>query len=358
MEPFEPKLSIKPSFFNKDPDENLAVSINNTLCQVDIDQIPDDIVSRCLIERGEKKLSSRQRNALIEIFTLFLAYHLGNSESKLNDYEAARKMQKKLTIEESAFNECYYKIAESKIDNRIRFLLGDKFFTEDEEASLILLQTRLNVSNEKVNNILKQIRTQMMNEKFHEIGSDGRISPTEEEDFIKQMKDLRVTIVYSNEDLDRIAKMKALWRFENEPLPEVPVSILLQKTERCYFQSPVTLLETRAVNTRVNYFGPTARIRIMKGVYYRLGSVNVRPKSEQKMTKIDDGMIYITNKRILFVGSSTNRPIMYSQIIDFEVCSDGISIVKESGKSPIFMISSDAPLAGAILAKCIKDSVK
>ncbi len=357
MEPFQPKPALKPSFLNKDPDENLVVFVNNTLSQVDFDLVPDDIVKRSLISRGEKSLSSKQRSGLIELFALFLSYHLGNPESPLNDYQAARKMQVKLDIEELAFNECYYPIAESKILNSITFLLADKLFTESEEAALLLLQTRLNVSNEKVTIILNQIRSQMMTEKFKEIGSDGRISPSEDGDFNKQISDLRIMIDYSKEDLDRIERMKALWRFENEPLPEISVPILLQRAEACYFQTPATLCETRAVNTRVNYFGPTARIKIMKGVYYRLGSVNVRPKTEQKLSKIDVGTIYITNKRLIFIGSSTNRPIRYSQILDFEVYSDGISIVKETGKSPVFMISSGAPLAGTILARCIKDSV-
>lgn len=81
-------------------------------------------------------------------------------------------------------------------------------------------------------------------------------------------------------------------------MPEKLVEINLQRGECCYYSDNVEWYEKRTVTKRINYGGAVARIRIEKGLYYRVGSVNYEKVSSEQIQLIDKGEVFITNKRI------------------------------------------------------------
>src|SRR5690606_2881585 len=115
----------------------------------------------------------------------------------------------------------------------------------------------------------------------------------------------------TKEMLDRY---KLYWQIENGELPTIIPDINIQKSESLYFKTSVKWLEQRRVTKRINYGGPTARIKIAKGVYYRMGSIGVQKVSEDVWQTIDSGQLYLTNKRLIFMGEKGNKIIQLNKI--------------------------------------------
>jgi len=124
------------------------------------------------------------------------------------------------------------------------------------------------------------------------------------------------------------------YKLMTNDLQPIDCDINLKRGEECYYTSPCVWNEFRRITKGVQYAGPQVRIKIAKGVYYRIGQYNGRRITSDEMTLIDEGQIYITNKRVIFMGAFGNKSITLDKIFTLEEYSDGIYIQKETGKSP------------------------
>jgi hypothetical protein len=72
------------------------------------------------------------------------------------------------------------------------------------------------------------------------------------------------------------------------------------------------------------------------GIRYTMGTLRSMPQYRDRFEHVDRGDLYITNKRILFVGKEKeeNRSVKMDNIIEFSLFKGGILIGKESGKKP------------------------
>ena len=150
-------------------------------------------------------------------------------------------------------------------------------------------------------------------------------------------------------------KHRLYWQIHNGNLPVVDAGINLQKSESCHFHTQIDWFETRTITKRISYSGPTMRIKIAKGLYWRAGNLAIKPTTEDVLAKIDSGDLYLTGKRIIFMGSRGNKTIALNKILNFEVYSNGIEIQKDSGKSPFFGFSDNIEIFSMLLGRIISN---
>lgn len=100
-----------------------------------------------------------------------------------------------------------------------------------------------------------------------------------------------------------------------DQLPVVDVPISLQKNEVCHWLGDAKWYELRKQTKRVNYSGFTVSIPIMKGVRYRVGSIAPSVQSDEGLTLLDTGQLYVTNKRVFFDGRSKNTTLAYRSLV-------------------------------------------
>lgn len=128
----------------------------------------------------------------------------------------------------------------------------------------------------------------------------------------------------------------AIENYSLEDLAQNNINIRLPKTETCYIQQHnVNWIEQRGVTKRVNYGGVTARIKIVKGLYYSAGSIASDVRKENVWKTIDAGDFYLTNKRLILVGTKS-RNIQLNKILNIDLFKDGILITKDSG-NPVLL---------------------
>ena len=227
---------------------------------------------------------------------------------------------------------------------------------DEEETKIEQLSLQFGIKKEKAEQISIEIRKSIVQNYVTSMIADSRVSPDELMVLEKLQKDLSVEINMGDESKKTLEKFKNLWISENSDLPIIDADIMLQKGEQCFFNGYVDLYGNRKITTSVSYGGPTFRMKIMKGVYYRAGNLGINRQTEDQLTLIDNGKLYITNKRILFSGKQ-NKTIKYNQIIDLTPYTDAVVIIKDSGKSPTFVLKgADGEIVTAIIARVIKDT--
>lgn len=124
----------------------------------------------------------------------------------------------------------------------------------------------------------------------------------------------------------------------------------LQKEERIVWGFQNTkYIETR---TRIDRVGSSqgVSVRIMSGVYYRVGSFKSQPVEKTEHRHIDTGWMIFTDKNFYFVGQAKSQRIPYSKIISIDPYSDGIGIMRDAASAkPQLFINNDGWFAYNLL---------
>lgn len=137
-------------------------------------------------------------------------------------------------------------------------------------------------------------------------------------------------------------------------LPELEADINLMKSEKLHFREHATWYEERVQTTRVNYGGLNYRIRIAKGLSYRIGTIKPERIRSTELQAIDEGTVYLTDKRVIFVAEHGTKTIQLSKILSFTPYIDGVAIHKDTGRSPTLQFNTaSADIFCAILSHLI-----
>jgi len=207
------------------------------------------------------------------------------------------------------------KIKREKIQqyiNKIKEFGVDRYLDRQEERELQELRNSLGLDNEDLkeadrmlNNLrrlTKQTDIARYEDKLREVGEDEYLDPQEE----KELEELRKSLSLSEKDishtLGELIRLKRLTAIKDGQLPILESDIILKKKEVCHYEVPAKLVEEK---TRTRYVGGSRGVsfRIAKGVYYRVGGFRGERIKETFKEITDEGTLYVTNKRVLFVGT-------------------------------------------------------
>jgi hypothetical protein len=178
---------------------------------------------------------------------------------------------------------------------------------------------------------------------------DGILNESEE----KLLLELKDRFSLSQTDLDRagafskVVKAAVIRDVLNGVLPQrvtidgnIPIN--LQKSEQIVWAFPnADYLEDK---TRRHYEGGSrgVSIRIMKGMYYRVGAFKGQAVNRTERAHVDKGWVVVTNKHMYFAGSVKSLRIPYSKIVSFQTFSDGIGIMRDAAHAkPQIFVTGD-----------------
>jgi hypothetical protein len=129
---------------------------------------------------------------------------------------------------------------------------------------------------------------------------------------------------------------------------------ILQKNESIVWGfAGVSLHEFR---TKTSYVGGSqgVSLRIMKGVYYRIGAYKGERLESTHLKHIDDGMLFLTNKNLYFVGAIKSHRLPYPKIVAAKLYLDGLQITRESvNPKPQVFVFEDAEFAINLLSRLV-----
>ncbi|WP_104749201.1 hypothetical protein [Helicobacter cynogastricus] len=121
-------------------------------------------------------------------------------------------------------------------------------------------------------------------------------------------------------------------------LTGAPLPFVFQKSEKLiWVEQGVAYYETK---TTSRYVGGSQgmSVRIMKGVYYRVGAFKGHRIQEDQLQYIDTGILAITTKNLYFGGKAKSVRLPLAKFISIAPYEDGVSVHKEgaSAKPQVF----------------------
>ena len=360
MEPLYQKIELKkPGFFqrllNSEPKENAIAEINNLLASKPVPEITNEEIEEIAI-RYNVDFYKKYSDQLKELYTTYLKSCLEDHKLTETEITELHHLKNILSLKESDISIIHNNIAGEIYKKTFTEIIKDGRLDKQEEESLKELQKRLLLPDNIEKKISADCRQKFVNNYFQMAIADKRLSDAELAEFEAISNSLQAQVNFDQATKEQLEKFKLYWIIENGKLPKQNVDLNLQKNETCFFHSKCEYLEQRTVTKSIRYGGPSVSIKIMKGLYYRTGSYSVQKVTTDQVQKIDNGIIYITNKRVIFVGNKKNSSIKLDKILSFTPYSNGIEIAKETGRNPIFIVESDADILGMILSRVLNDN--
>jgi len=255
-----------------------------------------------------------------------------------------------MKIQLPGFVERYFKKRDGlkKYQDSMASFLADSKLTVEESEKLAEMQKEFGLSADDVKGIHKTSVASV----FANIGSDKRITDEEKASLEKLLTHFDV----SKEDIafnqDSFNKYYSLALIDKGVLPaisnpESQVNVVFKADEILHWGMAANMMKRKKVTTRINYGGLTASVKIMKGVRYRVGSMNVGSVSKEIMDHEDSGIFYITNQRIGYIGYRKQFSFPFKKIGSLELRPDGLHIFKDGKEAPYILELRDyeVPLA-------------
>jgi Chloroplast envelope transporter len=356
---YQVKPLAQRSFFQKllkqHPEENAVTELNNLLATKAISAITEADISA--IEKNyDISLIKEFKLNLEEFYAVYLNHCLADkvlSEQEMTDLLHLKYL---LSLDDKTVEKLHAMLGEVIYRQSFEAAVADGRLTHAENEFLNRLEVTLRLPKALADKISAETRMNFIGNYVSGVIADQRLSPAEEQEMNAIAASLNVNVQLSTQTQEQLRKLKLYWAIENLQLPVVHTDIHLQKNEVCHFaQTNVKWFERRKVSTRTTTLGYRYSLKVAKGFYLRSGTSYVNANSTEVLKEVNSGNLYLTNKRIVFVGVTKNSTIRLERLVQFTPYTDGVELDKDSGKSPVLQLRADADLFCMILGRLLDE---
>lgn len=334
--------------------ENAVADLNNRLADGVTRVTPEDV--REIEQRWQVDFSEEFRDDLEQLYARFARHCYRQRATPTPQHrEEMRHLASLLRLDESAVERIERPMREKIYRATVRERIKDRRLEPEEIGDLEELGAKLDLDPATTHRIRQEEGDQVVRDYLNQSVEDGKLSPDEVAEVERAIESLGIEFTLTPEQQARWDRFRLYWQLEEGELPVVPVEINLQRNEVCHFWVDAEWYEQRTRTRSVRYSGPVARVRIAKGLYWRIGSADVQRVTEQSYERVDTVRVFLTNKRVLLVGTGRTTQIRLNRILDFEPYTGGVEIVKDAGRNPILLFEQDADLFCLTLDRLLRE---
>jgi Chloroplast envelope transporter len=335
--------------------KNALIEVNNLLATKPISEI--DLEQIAVISQKYKlDCHGKFRNEFKSLYQKYLEFSLRDRHLSDEELSNLKALQELLAVRDSMARRIFRDTVNDIYNLALDDVLMDGKIDEHEKMFLKGLRENLQIPAAIADKAYTKKAEMLLQKSLTEAIADRMLSPQEEEEINSLAKRLNIDFNFSNKiKAAELERMRLYWMIAHGDIPVIDPGIRLFKGENCFFTRPANWCEMRSVTKRIRYGGPMLRIKIAKGLYYRAADYAVSAVKEDVLAPLDSGSVFFTSKRVIFTGRKGSKNIRLNRILDFEPYSDGLEIIKDSGKNPVIRMDEDADLAAMILARLLGD---
>lgn len=338
--PFAVRPLARPSFLRRlftlpDP-ENGYIELENLLASTRWADLHDGHIEQVLRNHG---VTSMNRDRAKELYGRALASFVSDDHLSAVEIDALQRLAGLLGIRSLDVAELEREIVHPRYQQRISDVLRDERVTDAERTQLATLRKALRIDDRTAIEIWQRTAEPILTRHVQQAMGDRRLTATEKQALDALARSFGIQVQLDAATKAQLDRFHWYWLMEHGTFPQIPANIHLQPGEVCHFAAAAEMHEMRTETQLTSSAGASVRIKIMKGVYYRLGSTTRHRITRDVLRKADDGTLYVTNKRILFDGARKNAAIRLSGILSVVPYSDAVEIEKTSGRNPIFTVA-------------------
>ena len=232
----------------------------------------------------------------------------------------------------------YFKKREIK--REVMNALADGILTNEEILHIKNMQAELGIEDEYVEELISEYFDEAIQPILKRIRDSNRFSPYDEKELKRLERNLRINSFLE----DELKIGRRLWELENygEFTPEpVEADINLSPGEVCYHFCYATWLQLRRFRKNSGFVGGHFGSRSASSlVRLRVDKINTIPYHDDGfLHEVSSGTLYLTNKRVTFVGKSKSVHLTYIRVQDYELYRDAMQVNRVKGTPEIFKIN-------------------
>ena len=225
--------------------------------------------------------------------------------------------------------------------------------SSDIERRIIDAGLEIGLTEERIDSIRRERCLADVDKVIEKIVSTKRFTFDDEERINLLGKLHGIDLKYEDPYLDKYRSLFLIETTGDFEMKPINADINLVKSEECYFMVDATWKQQVRVRESTGYIGGSLGVKVAKGVTLRLGKAVPTYKEYDDTKTLSVGKLYITNKKVIFIGNDRSTNITNGRIATYELYKDAIKIVKTSGKPDIFSISDtdEVLMLDAVLQK-------
>jgi len=339
--------SFAQRIFRQQVEENAIISVNNLLTVRRFQDISRKDISLIDAYYGTQVLSDFKLN-LEEFYAAYLNYCLKDRRLDLQELAELRHLKQLFGLSDQAVDHLHQRIGGVVYQQTFAEAVSDGKLTHEEKAFLHELEDTLCLPKTLSEKISYEVSSGFLQEKLSLVSEDQRLSQEEERELRAISNSLGISLSAQSVSGKHLQRMKLYWALENLDLPITTSGVPLQKGEVCHCKSES--VEWKKVSGR-NWSPPHSTQRLFDGsevpVTTAYGGRYLEP--------VDNGAIYITDRRIIFDGVEKRTSVKLEKIQRVKAYVGALEIVRESGKNPIFHCKEPGEL-GVLLDRLLRES--
>jgi hypothetical protein len=333
--------------------ENALIEINNLLAEKELQRITVEEIHQ-IADKYNVNFGTDYEQGTIEFYRAYLLVCLEDKFLSENELQDLRHLKFILELNDKKVDETHQELAGQIYKEEVEKVIQDGELDENERVFIEKLQNDLKLPKEFANRIYQQSGQELIQSLMNNAISDAKLNPQEEKELYAIAKNLNAELKFDDATRTDLEKYKLYWQIENDELPELVVDINIPRSEKCYFMAKnVIWYERSQIAEQRTHSSSRLRLKIAKGLYWRNTLDASQDLLPEKWQIFDQGLLYLTNKRVFFRGEKSDKILLLNRILDFSVFSNGIEVEKDQDKNPFFAFESSTDIFAMLLGKAI-----
>lgn len=278
----------------------------------------------------------------VKLQSLGLEIYESHLKEVIQDYaitdeekEVLTKIRNYFQLSDAAINSIKSRYAKRALTELSKQKMADNQLTDEEIQEIGLFAKELNIGEEEVHRINQQNASQLYESAVKQIVSDKMVTLEERRDLKRLAQQLGLNMkeaVIDKKLKEEYYFLTLLNALENGYLPQVkPPSIETAGDEVAYWEISSNLVAARTVTAGSYNEGRNVRLKVEKGVSYRLGSSRSTPIIGEIHSN-QQGVFVVTSQRVVFAASRQSFSIPFTQLHSFDTYADGIGLQRNNAE--------------------------
>lgn len=324
VKPFEVQKVRERSFFSRvfggSRISDAEAAVENLIAERGLDNVDAVAIDNCLHQSGVREKA--MKTVLLQVWHRVVERFV-TSDGNLDSAEALflDRLKDVLGLDATtAYSERDSVLANEFVTRARPLISGSAATSEETRSAISRLARQLRISPDKQKSLL----TSLAQAAFDSIRNYWIAKRRVDEGVLNSLLAFQDEYDLSLDGFER-NKLLRCWQLkllDEGTLPNQKVDVLLNADETCHFGAAAILLELRKVRR--------------SGMSY------------DDLQEIDRGAFYITNKRLLFVGTSATKTTRFSSLAGTFTKNGALVIQRATGKNQHFVFNNDLDVEAAV----------
>ncbi len=315
----------------------------------DVTTVTERDVARIVEKHGrDPRLASEIR--LRGLYADFLSHCLADGQLDEREIAALEHLRRLLRLSDAAVERAHTTVAHSVYGREVARAVEDGRVTAEERAFLAELERRLRVPAEVAHRIYRQEARRRLDAALQAAARDELLSDEEDAELRAMARSLDLEISADARTRGGYDRLRLYWLIENDELRAIACLAPLAPGEICVARRRAAWWEAGRANGTVGH-DPQAAAR---AVYLRPASVRRRLLGVPPARRLDGGRLYLTSRRILFIGRTRSFQIALRHVVGYRPFADGVEIHAQQEPPPFLAFETDVDLFALLVGRLLR----